>query len=116
MQRSIGYPSRTELMNAIQMGIFVNCPITVQDIEKTECYYGKSVPELKSKSRNADHKIITIAKTQSMCCDIVFINNILYLLSVCKLMILLFYSTTNNSIKARTLGELLMSHVNILKS
>ena len=50
LQRSLGYASRKELISAIRNGVIVDCPIIVQDVERTEYVYGKSAPKLKGKS------------------------------------------------------------------
>lgn len=123
LQRSLGYPSRKEIANAIRNGVIIDCPITIDDIQRTEYVYGRSVPELKGKSvkpKNADYNIVKIDKNtdeyQLMYCDIMYINNTSFIVSVIKPMNLLLCSYCDNMRNAKNYGDLIMSHVDILRS
>ena len=108
----------------MQSGMVLSCiPITVQDVERTEYVYGKSVPELKGKSttpRNAHNRIVPVEKLsdkiQILYCDIMFVNNISFLISVAKPMNLILCSSTDNSRVSKLLGDTIMTQVNLMRS
>ena len=89
--RKLGYPSIHDVIKMINQGIIINCPVTVQDIQRSIQVYGEDIASLKGKITDTAPTIVNtntlfnntlIPTNQSMHCDIVFIFEDPYLVSV----------------------------------
>ena len=122
LQKSLGYPSKREVIHAIRNEAVVNCPITVDDVLGAEHVHGKPAAKLKGKTTapaNQSNRVINVEKSAeknlTLYVDVMLMNNIPFLLSVEPLNLLLssHMSIERNGI---VMANTLLTHVNILKS
>jgi hypothetical protein len=43
-QAKVGHPSTQDMKSIVKSNLIVNCPVTAEDIDRTEKIYGPSVP------------------------------------------------------------------------
>jgi hypothetical protein len=92
----IGFPSLREYLRVVSKGQLPDCPIQREDIVAAENIFGPSVPCLKGKtvrrtspqapepSASIPPSILTRYRTISLHADIMYVNNIAFLLTVSK--------------------------------
>ena len=106
-----------EVMHAIRNGAVVNCPITVEDVLGVENVHGKPAGELKGKTTapaNQIQRIINVEKSAeknlTLYVDVMFMNNIPFLLSVAKPLNLFLSSDLSNERNGIVLANTLLTH------
>ena len=100
----------------INQGIIINCPVTVQDIQRSIQVYGEDIASLKGKITDTAPTIVNtntlfnntlIPTNQSMHCDIMFIDEDPYLVSVATPLDLVMVSHLNGSRSTQSLQSAL---------
>ena len=92
----IGFPSIQDFKTIVQMNGIKNCPITIDDIKRCEAIYGPSVYALKGKSVRTRPKIVIKDYVEipkeiklrnqeiELCADIMYIQKVMFLVTVSK--------------------------------
>jgi hypothetical protein len=120
--RNLGFPSARQVIDMIQSGSILECPITVHDVVRANEIFGPDIPSLKGKT---SHKKTPAFKTefinkptteqQVLHADVMFIDNMPYLISISTPMNLLL-STSLDSRSKEDIAEAIISQVNTYKS
>ena len=106
LMQQLGYPSAGELAKALSSGAIVNCPITSQDVIRMIEIYGNEA-NLKGKMvdkgavATVPQEIVAQVRTvQTMHCDIVYFDELPFLITVVKPLNLLLASDIAGSKKS----------------
>ena len=123
LHKSLGYPSTSDMMYAIRNGTILNCPITPDDVKRYWMVYERNIAEIKGKMTkpgNIKQDVITVPKTTDkyldLHVDIMYVNNIAFLLSVAKPINLLLCTELLNGRNMNNLSDTLLSQIGIIKS
>ena len=90
LKRKLGYPSDKDLQVLVRSGI-KDSPVTEQDVARAKLLYGPDIADLKGKTKERKSKIasvvnipIPIEARQSLHVDLMFIEGVIFLISVSK--------------------------------
>ena len=120
---TIGNPSLNDFKSIIKMNAIKNCPITLKDIDIAEQIFGKDINTLKGKTvRNKPIPVIQdyiqvpkeIKKIHSnieLCVDIMYIQNIMFLVTISKRI----KYTTIDPIPSRRKSDMLNAFDNVFR-
>ena len=110
-------------MNALRNGTMIKCTITPDDVKRFVSVYGKVAAEVKGKMTrptNSNFKQIITIKATDKCLtlhsDILFANNIPFMITVAKPLNLLLCSEIGGSRSSNNVSNIIVSHIMILKS
>ena len=85
----LGYISDADLIKTIQSGAIMNCPVTVQDVQRARAIYGPDIASLKGKTTWKRPPVVRIEQVprplqsaQTLHVDIMFVESDPYLVSV----------------------------------
>jgi hypothetical protein len=88
LSKNMGYPSPAALINMINKGSIVNCPVTAKDVQRATEIYGPEVAALRGRTttdRAIPYTSETIPRTvpveQTLHADIFFVDKRAFLLS-----------------------------------
>lgn len=96
IQNTIGRPSNKTYINIVNQNLLKNCPITEQDIINAETIFGPNLGSLKGKTPRTmgvpvsgthsmvPNSIIDVHKAVTLCADIMFINKLIFLVTVSR--------------------------------
>lgn len=89
LSRALGYPSPQSLVDLINAGGIINCPVTAHDVARAKAIFGPDLGALRGKSRKKKVKISPmeflpreVASDQTLHVDIMFLGGIAFLISV----------------------------------
>jgi hypothetical protein len=119
--KNAGFPSENEVIHLIRDGNIV--PVSVQDIKKCFDIYGPPVAMIRGKmssrkvnvTDSVDVGIKEERKIQTMCSDIMYVNEETFLISVASLLEIMLSSYLISQSKNK-LGEALQAQINLLRS
>lgn len=124
--RILGYPSPQSVINTINSGAIINCPVTAQHIRNAYALFGPDVAALRGKSTH--HKPITsnpsvstvqVLRNLTLDIDVMFVNGYAFLLSVSTplgLTIATFLGTGENKRTTPDLDKALREQLKTYKS
>ena len=87
--QELGYPSSKDLIELVETGGILNCPVTAHDIRRAERIYGPDIPSLKGKTKTQKPLDATVEyiprpamQELTLHCDLMFVKGDPYLLTV----------------------------------
>ena len=116
-QAKVGHPSTKDLKAIIQSNQIINCPITIQDIDRAEHIFGPSIPILKGKTTRCPPtpivseyvavppQILKANENISLAADIFFVNNVPFFTSISEHI----KFTTAENISSRKITNIIQS-------
>jgi len=121
--RRLGYPTSSDAVRLINRGGIINCPVTSRDVERAVSIYGKELASIHGKTVQRPSTIIesepfrhNVPSEQSLHVDIMFINNVPFLLSVSKPLNLLQVADAATSRNSSTIRVGMENHIRTLES
>jgi hypothetical protein len=96
IQNTIGHPSTTTYINIINKTLLKDCPVTEQDVRNAELIFGPNLGSIKGKTGRSSStpvlgeyhalpsSILTTYKNVTLCVDIMFINQIIFLITLSR--------------------------------
>jgi hypothetical protein len=119
LKRILGYPSDADLIHLLKSGI-KNAPVEVNDVKRAAIIYGPDWAELKGKTTmnkpsvvNIDPIMRPVHQLQVLHVDIMFVEGIPFLISVCQPLGLVMVDRIPDR-KLDTLKKALSKHINHL--
>lgn len=122
--KNAGFPSESEAIHLVRDGNIENLPVSVQDVKNCFDIYGPPVEMVRGKMTSKKSKGPTISvdegireerKVQTMCSDVMFVNEEAFLVSVASPLEITLSSSITSQRKAK-LGEALQAQINLLRS
>ena len=124
--RSLGYPSHSNLIQMINSGSIINCPVSAKDVQRAYNIYGPEIGNLKGKTvlrpsipYKEEHLPRMIAKEQTLHVDLMFVNLHAFLVSVGTPLGFTMVNDLGYKVggKAKTvIRKALLSQINLYKS
>ena len=126
LSKYMGYPSPQSLIDMINQGAIVNCPVTAKDVARANNIFGPDVASVRRKSRKGKVKVPhvdflpgVISSNLVLNTDIMFVNSNAFLISVSTPLGLtmvneLGYSKGSQSLKTIAPALYLIRRVNLM--
>eukprot|EP01040_Poterioochromonas_malhamensis_P013796 gene13796-15214_t len=120
--RTLGYPTPRQLIEMIQSGTILECPVTIHDVVRAHDIFGDDIPSLKGKTTHKKTPPINVefinkptTETQVLHTDIMFIDSLPYLISISTPMNLLLATSLDSRAK-EDIAPAIINHINTYKS
>ena len=117
LKRILGFPSDADLMELLKTGI-KNAPVEINDVKRASIIYGPDWSELKGKTVmnrpnavNIDPIMRPVQQLQTMHIDIMFVEGLPFLISVCQPLGLVMVDRIPDR-KLSTLRKVISKHIN----
>ena len=122
LTRMLAYPSLKATSSALSDGVLIDCPVTIQDVQRSIAIYGVPVPSIKGKTTHTTtlpDKIITVDRPAGnkvhLDADIFYVESIPFLLSHGTPLNLLAVTCLANRTEA-TVRKALDAHIAMYRS